>query len=138
MSSTRDTDAEAFAQVRKAEEAIKAALVPVRVGEQPDITINHSRVVVMSGAKVSENFYFQGTNTTFINRPTDTVVRDFQNTYGSTAGADDLTRLLELVLSSRDFTDAQREEAAGDVHELARVVAQPEPDVPAVQGRIEP
>ncbi|MFF4255089.1 hypothetical protein ACFY1L_28165 [Streptomyces sp. NPDC001663] len=137
VSPARAADAAAFDRVRKAEDAIKAALVPARGPEQQGIVINNSRVVVMSGAKVSENFYFQGTNTTFINRPKDTVVRDFQNTYGSATGAADLTQLLELVLSSRDLNDTQREEAAGAVHDLARAAAQPEPDVPAVRGRIE-
>lgn len=83
------------------------------------------------------NFYFQGANTTFINQPVNTVVKDFQNTYGPAAGADDLARLLRLILSSRDLDDDRREEAARAVHDLARAAAGPEPDAPAARTRLE-
>jgi hypothetical protein len=94
----------------------------------------------MPGGTVSENFYFQGANTTFINRPKDTVIRDFQNSYGSGAGAGELGRLLELVLSSGSLGDRQREEAAAAVHELARVTAEGVPGEsaqPVVRTRLE-
>ncbi|MGW1817374.1 hypothetical protein ACWCQM_27850 [Streptomyces sp. NPDC002125] len=38
---------------------------------------------------MTENFYFQGTYTTFINKPVDTVVRDFQNTYAQAPAQDE-------------------------------------------------
>jgi hypothetical protein len=121
----READATAFAAVREAEQAIKAALRPV-----PDraagLTVSNSHVVVISGtagAQVSENFYFQGKNTTFINRPTDTVIQDFQNSHAAAPGTEALTRLLRLVLESRDLGDADRAEAAGAIHELARLSA---------------
>ncbi|MER7407209.1 hypothetical protein ABT373_33245 [Streptomyces sp. NPDC000070] len=135
----RAADAAAFAAVREAEKAIKSALrsaVPPAAG----LTVHNSHVVVVSGAKgaeMSENFYFQGENTTFINRPQDTVIRDFQNSYATAAHADELTRLLELVLSSRDLADPEREEAAGAVHDLARIGTQPEPDHAAARTRLE-
>ncbi|MGW8952729.1 hypothetical protein [Streptomyces sp. NPDC055709] len=133
-------DSAAFARVRAAADSIRAALrpaEPVRPDHTHTFALHNCRVVVTSGASVSENFYFQGTNTTFINRPKDTVVRDFQHTYASGLGGDELTRLLELVLSSRDLSDADREEAAGAVHDLARITTAPEPDAPQVRTRLE-
>ncbi|MEU7553454.1 hypothetical protein AB0B01_14095 [Streptomyces sp. NPDC044571] len=127
--SPRAADAAAFAAVRRAEAAIKAALRPA--------VPTAGNVVVISGAGVSENFYFQGENTTFINRPQDTVVRDFQNSYAAVSGGDELTRLLQLVLTSRDVPDGDREEAADTIHALARLAASPEPDAPAAATRLE-
>ncbi|MEU6182745.1 hypothetical protein [Streptomyces coeruleorubidus] len=134
----READAAAFARVGEAVAIIRSSLwpaVPANPGHTH--TFNNCRVVVTSGAAVSENFYFQGTNTTFINRPADTVIRDFQKTYASGIGGDELTRLLELVLYSRDLSDVEREEAAGAVHDLARITAEPELDVPAIPSRLE-
>ncbi|RAG80542.1 hypothetical protein DN069_37600 [Streptacidiphilus pinicola] len=72
-----------------------------------------------------------------MNRPQDTVVRDFQNTYATAVGAPELRRLLELVLSSRDLSDQDREEAADAIHALARLGATPHPDLPAARPRLE-
>ncbi|MCX4509349.1 hypothetical protein OHA27_03330 [Streptomyces sp. NBC_01619] len=133
-------DSAAFAHVRAAADSIRAALrpaEPVRPDHTHTFALHNCRVVVTSGASVSENFSFQGTNTTFVNRPKDTVVRDFQHTYASGLGGDELTRLLELVLPSRDLSDADREEAAGAVHDLARITTAPEPDAPQVRTRLE-
>ncbi|WP_328837045.1 hypothetical protein [Streptomyces europaeiscabiei] len=135
-------DAAAFARVRAAEHAIKAALTPdwSSSSQHEKIGISNSQVVVMTGNHVtqsSENFYFQGEKTTFINRPVDTVVRDFQNAYDSVPQADNLGDLLRLVLNSRDLNDAEREEAAQAVHDLARVCAPPQPDASVAQTRIE-
>ncbi|MFE0444761.1 hypothetical protein [Streptomyces fungicidicus] len=135
----RAADASAFAAVRAAEQAIRTALrsaVPPPGG----LAVHNSQVVVVSGnsgAEVTENFYFQGENTTFINRPRDTVIRDFQNTYGTIRHADELTRLLELVLASEDMAAADRDAAAGEIHTLARICADPEPDLPAARTRVE-
>ncbi|GAA2672715.1 hypothetical protein GCM10010400_38480 [Streptomyces aculeolatus] len=135
----RAADAAAFAAVREAEQAIKSALRSV-VPSAAGLAVHNSQVVVVSrtsGAEVTENFYFQGENTTFINRPQDTVIRDFQNTYGTIQHADDLIRLLQLVLASRDMAAANRNAAASEIHDLARIGADPEPDLPAARTRIE-
>lgn len=134
----QDADAAAFSAVRDAEEAIKSALrklVPPATG----LAVNNSLVVVSgtTGVEVSENFYFQGENTTFINRPQDTVIRDFQNTYATAAHADDLSELLRLVLTSRDMAAPDRDAAAGVIHDLARLGTGPEPDLPAARVRLE-
>ncbi|MGW8688102.1 hypothetical protein ACWGNN_45315 [Streptomyces sp. NPDC055817] len=139
LARTRAADAAAFAAVREAEQAIKSALRSV-VPPPAGLAVHNSQVVVVSrtsGAEVTENFYFQGENTTFINRPQDTVIRDFQNTYGTAQHADGLTRLLQLVLESRDVAAADRDAAAGEIHDLARIGADPEPDLPAARTRIE-
>ncbi|MFD6532476.1 hypothetical protein [Streptomyces sp. NPDC060184] len=132
------SDAAAFHALREAEDGIKAELrrlVPPPEG----ITISNSFVVVprTAGAEVPDNFHFQGEHTTFVNRPRSTVIRDFQNTYASSAHAEELTRLLRLVLESRDTSAADREEAAAAVHDLARLGAATEPDVPAATTRVE-
>ncbi|MFF2999468.1 hypothetical protein ACFVTC_33715 [Streptomyces sp. NPDC057950] len=135
----RAADAAAFAAVREAEQAIKSALRSV-VPSVAGLAVHNSQVVVVSGtsgAEVTENFYFQGEKTTFINRPQDTVIRDFQNTYGTIQHADDLIRLLQLVLVSRDMAATNRNAAASEIHDLARIGADPEPDLPAARTRIE-
>jgi hypothetical protein len=77
---------------------------------------------------MTEKFVFHG-QTTFINRPRDTVIRDFQHSYvkGDGSAADDvnseLARLLELILDSGELDDGVKEEAAAAVDGLARDVA---------------
>ncbi|EHM25240.1 hypothetical protein OG402_40425 [Streptomyces anulatus] len=137
----RAADREAFARVRTAEQAIRDALVPASVAdERPGHHFTDCRVVIhsgTSGATVTENFYFQGANTTFVNKPVDTVVRDFQNTYAQAPAQEDLARLLTLVLNSGDLPDADRDEAAGAVHDLARITAEPEPDNATARTRLQ-
>jgi hypothetical protein len=137
LCSARTADATAFEALREAQPTIRSAMqaaAPPLAG----ITISNSQVVLeTAGAAMSENFYFQGENTTFINRPQDTVIRDFQNAHGMAVGADDLTRLLRLVLSSGNMTAADREEAAVAIHDLARIGSNPEPDTAAASTRLE-
>ncbi|WP_435598209.1 hypothetical protein [Streptomyces anulatus] len=137
----RAADREAFARVRTAEQAVRDALVPASsAAEQPGHHFTDCRVVIhsgTSGATVTENFYFQGTHTTFINKPVDTVVRDFQNTYAQAPAQEDLARLLTLVLNSRDLPDTDREAAASAIHDLARITAEPEPDTATARTRLQ-
>jgi hypothetical protein len=133
----RMADAEAFAAVRAAEEAIKGSLRQI----VPSASIaNSNNIVIVSGSagvEVSENFHFNGQNTTFINRPQDTIIQDFQNTYPTALGLDELTRLLQLVLSSRDFTTSAREEAAEIIHDVARLSTSRHQDLPTARTRLE-
>lgn len=75
----------------------------------------------------NDNFTFHG-DTTFINKPADTVISDFQNRYGSGDGAPDSEvngRLLELVrilLSSQELSDRDREAAVVAVHAAAEQI----------------
>jgi len=74
-----------------------------------------------------EKFLFCG-QTTFINQPFNTVIRDFQNTYirgdGSTADQinTELGRLVELSLGSGDLPDDDKEEVVRAIHATAEQV----------------
>jgi hypothetical protein len=69
-----------------------------------------------------------GDRITFINQPSNTVIRDFQNTYmrgdGSTADQinAELKRLVELSLSSRDLPNDDKEGVVQAVHAIAEQV----------------
>lgn len=76
---------------------------------------------------MSENFEFNGP-TTFVNKPVDTVIQNFQNTY-STEGGQQLADLLRLVLTSHDLSEADRQTAARLVSESA--AAEQTGDAPA-------
>ena len=68
---------------------------------------------------MSETFNFHGP-TTFINRPVNSVIQDFQNAYGTGAEADQLRELLRLVLTSTALPEPDRTRAAAAVDEAAR------------------
>ncbi|MFI8001918.1 hypothetical protein [Streptomyces sp. NPDC086010] len=140
LRSARDRDEEAFARVAEAQDAISAALRPTPA-PHTGYQLNNCKVILTSGtsgtsgAVMTENFHFNGQNTTFINRPKDTVVQDFQNQHGTTLCADDLRQLLGLTLSSTELSDTERDEAAQAVHDLATLSG--EPDVGAFRLRAE-
>jgi hypothetical protein len=90
---------------------------------------------------MNDTFRFYG-QTAFINRPIDTVVRDFQNTYVTGAAGKDaevlrqLERLLELMLGSSDLTDDTKEDAARAVHSLALEVTRKERSKLSLMGTL--
>ncbi|WMX48660.1 hypothetical protein RGF97_33025 [Streptomyces roseicoloratus] len=130
------TEATTFAALRNAEADIKEALRPL-VPAKPELSLSSSHVTIQEArVSMSENFTFNG-QTTFINRPQDAVIRDFQNTYPAAAGTHDLARLLHLTLTSRDIPDQEREAVAAEIHRLADLVDEAEPDVPAALTRID-
>ncbi|MFE6697427.1 hypothetical protein [Streptomyces sp. NPDC057718] len=136
LNSARGLDDAAFATVAAAEHSIRAALRPAPA-PSTDYHLDNCRVVLTSGSFMTENFYFQGQNTTFINRPVHTVVRDFQNQYGEAPGHEELRQLLQLTLSSADLADSDRDEAARTVHDLARLADDPASDASAFRLRAE-
>ena len=77
--------------------------------------------------RMGDEFIFHD-QATFINRPSDTIIRDFQNVYirGDKSKADainaELKRLVELSLSSRDLPDDDKEEVVQAVHAIAEQV----------------
>ncbi len=89
-----------------------------------------------------EKFIFQG-QTTFINRPRETVIRDFQNTYlrgdGSRADEinDQLKRLIELSLASKDLPDSDKEEAVQAIHTVAEQVRDDKANRLTLKGTLE-
>jgi hypothetical protein len=94
----------------------------------------HVNVVVnKEGGPVSDQFNFHAT-TTFVNRPINTVISDFQNSYGAVQDSADLAALLRLILSSRDLTDSDKDEAARLVHEAAEKAEESSPK--AVRSRL--
>jgi hypothetical protein len=76
---------------------------------------------------MADQFTFHG-QTTFIDKPKDTVIQDFQNTYvsgetGPSAEAlTELKRLVELLLSSQDLPKENKEEAVQAVHSVAEQI----------------
>lgn len=91
-------------------------------------------VFIRQGESVSESFNFYG-STSFVNRPTTSVISDFQNVYGegsAKAVAPELTRVLQLILESSQLPLDKKEEAAVLVHEAAMQIGTgPEGDVVA-------
>ncbi|MGA5566683.1 hypothetical protein ACPCUV_36715 [Streptomyces platensis] len=117
----------AFEKARAAEERILAALRP-RAGRAGQYELRGHNVVLIphSGGSMTENFTFYG-QTTFINRPVDTVIRDFQNSHGSVPHEEDLAALLRAVLAA-PLSEADREQAARSVVQVADDLAVPDPD----------
>jgi hypothetical protein len=120
--SSSEGDRRAFDLVASAEARIKQALEPHEPSPSKNTNITYSfngfTTILSQGATMSDNFNFHGP-TTFINRPADTVIQDFQNAYSPIPGQMELSKLLRLVLSSKDLTDAAREEMAVTIHEVA-------------------
>jgi hypothetical protein len=115
-----DRDLAAFSRVRAAFDRIRAAL---------DSTIHTSRVtgarfhdhpvfVIRGGDSMTDSFHFHG-QTTFINRPVDTVIQDFQNRYQTGPAPDELNELLRLILSSVSLSNADKQDSAAAVYDLA-------------------
>jgi hypothetical protein len=141
VGSERRPDTEAFDRVLEAEDRIKRAMPPAPGTPGWGVPggtyiLNGYTSVLTYGKEMQDNFNFYGA-TTFINRPVDTVVRDFQNTHASVEGRGDLGRLLRLILSSADIGDDAKEEAARLVHEVAGELEAPERDSRAIRARLE-
>ncbi|GAA3598919.1 hypothetical protein [Kribbella ginsengisoli] len=108
-------------QLAAAEQRLRAELVPAARGYE----FKGATVVIHTGGQaMTENFNFHG-QTTFINRPVDTVITDFQNAH---ATGSDLTTLLRLVLTSDQLTDDQREQVAQLIDEVAGELNGPDVD----------
>ena len=123
------------ARLAEAEKRFRAALVPLQ--DQATYQFKGTTLFVhVGGDAVTENFNFHGP-TTFINRPTDTVITDFQNTYSAAPAAKDLAGLLRLVLTSRELPDESREWVAQQIHELADDLDDPAIDHGGVRTKLE-
>jgi hypothetical protein len=91
---------------RTALERIEAAKQRVREVAGPNVIVMHGN---------PSDLTFTGP-TTFINKPVDTVIRDFQNTHVSTAG-DRLADVLRLVLTSEDLRPEDKVDLARRITE---------------------
>jgi hypothetical protein len=73
---------------------------------------------------MSEEFIFRG-QTTFINKPRNIVIQDFQNTYitGNDSESDqinsEILKLVQLVLESKDLPNESKEETVQTLHAVA-------------------
>ncbi|MGC4943092.1 hypothetical protein [Kribbella sp. DT2] len=117
-------------RLMQAEERFRAELARSTDRAVGTFEFKGATVIINSGGdSMTENFNFHGP-TTFINRPVNTVVRDFQNSYSTAPAGQDLASLLELVLSSEELDDSGREAVARLIHELADELgaAQTEPE----------
>jgi len=76
---------------------------------------------------MTEKFIFHG-QTTFIDKPRDTVIQNFQNAYitgdGSTKDKvnTEIVKLVDLILNSRDLSPEQKEETTQALHSTAEQV----------------
>ncbi|MFA1542452.1 hypothetical protein [Actinomadura monticuli] len=130
-------DQVAFERVARAEERIQRSLAkPIFRRRENTYILNGCTAIVESGATMVENFNFHG-QTTFINRPVDTVIHDFQNTHSALAGQEHLAELLRLVLSSADLPDEDKEEAANVIQGVAVDLDRAEPDEAAAKTKLE-
>lgn len=103
-------------RLARAEMRLRAELVPSVAEPTRRFEFKGATVFIHSGGQaMTENFNFHG-QTTFINRPVNTVITDFQNSHGSDT---DLAGLLRLVLTSEQLTDEQREQVAQLINEVA-------------------
>lgn len=89
-----------------------------------------------------ENFEFHG-QTTFINKPSKTIIQNFQNNYlqGDGSEADQINRnlqnLIELTLDSKDLPDEDKEEVVGAAHAVAEQVRDKKANNITLRGTLE-
>ena len=124
--------------------ADRAALKRVEAAKQAVREVKGPTVIVAHGNL--SDLTFTGP-TTLINKPVDTVIRDFQNTHVSTAGAQ-LAEVLRLVLTSADLLPEDKVDLARQVTEVVAALesddknerrsakyALPELEIAAYRGR---
>lgn len=76
---------------------------------------------------MSEKFTFKGP-TTFIHKPIDSVIQNFQNQYildtdeQEASLNSELAKLLKLILDSKELEDKEKEEVAYTLHSIAGLI----------------
>jgi hypothetical protein len=89
-----------------------------------------------------EKFEFHG-QTTFINRPSKTIIQNFLNNYlqGDGSQADQINKnlqhLIELTLDSKDLPDEAKEEVVGTAHAVAEQVRDKKANKLTLRGTLE-
>lgn len=136
MKSTKVVDDAAFDRLASAQRRI---LDELRRHRSPGVTTYEFRgynVFTHEGDHpMTENFNFHG-QTTFINRPVNTIIQDFQRVYAPSPEREQLAELLRLVLTSASLRDAEKEQAAEDIHRVARELAAAKPDKESVKSKL--
>lgn len=91
---------------------------------------------------MADQFTFYG-QTTFIDKPLNSVIQNFQNSYISGDGSDrdkvnaELADLIKLVLSSKSMSDSTKEEIVESVHSVAEQVKEQKVNRLTVKGILE-
>jgi|SRR6266849_2040332 hypothetical protein len=91
---------------------------------------------------MSDQFTFHG-QTTFIDKPINSVIQNFQNSYISGDGSDrdkvnaELANLVKLILTSKDMPDTTKEETVEAVHTVAEQVKEQKANKLTVKGTLE-
>lgn len=90
---------------------------------------------------MSGKFTFHG-QTTFIDKPRDTIIQDFQNSYitGDDSDRDkvnqEIIKLLELILSSKDLPKDEKEETIEAIHTVAEQVKEQKGNKLTIKGTL--
>jgi hypothetical protein len=90
---------------------------------------------------MSEKFVFHG-QTTFIDKPRDTVIQNFQNSYitGDNSDRDkinqEIIKLLELILSSKNLPKDEKEETIQAIHTVAEQVKEQKGNKLTIKGTL--
>jgi hypothetical protein len=130
-SESEETDLRA--RLAAASRRLRAEVVPSTSGAG-SFEFKGATVFIHSGGQaMTENFNFHA-QTTFINRPINTVITDFQNSHGTDT---DLATLLQLVLTSEQLTDDQREQVAQLIHEVAGELDISTPDTSKTRNQLD-
>ncbi len=91
---------------------------------------------------MSDQFIFHA-QTTFIDKPSNTVIQNFQNSYISGDGSErdkvniELVNLVKLILDSRDMPDDTKEESVEALHSIAEQVKDQKANKLTVKGTLE-
>ncbi len=91
---------------------------------------------------MEEKIAFHG-QTTFIDRPKDTIIQNFQNTYlaGDNSDKDkviaQMAQLIELVLDSKELPDSDKEEVTQALHSVAEQVKEEKAAKLTLKGTLE-
>ena len=91
---------------------------------------------------MSDQFTFHG-QTTFIDKPLNSVIQNFQNSYISGDGSDkdkvnaELANLIKLILNSKDMPDSTKEDAVEALHSVAGQVKEQKANRLTVKGTLE-
>jgi hypothetical protein len=91
---------------------------------------------------MSDQFIFHG-QTTFIDKPSNTVIQNFQNSYVAGDGSDrdkvniELASLVKIILDSKDMPAATKEETVEALHLVAEQVKEQKTNKLTVKSPLE-
>lgn len=91
---------------------------------------------------MSDKFVFHG-QTTFIDKPKDTVIQNFQNTYiaGESLEKDkinqEILKLIEIVLESKSLSNDDKNETTQALHTMAEQIKEDKTNKLTVKGTLQ-